>query len=63
MIPKFNIKRTLRKQLKLKNIAKKKGRAFRGLTSAGRKSRGLRRKGKGAEKVRPSLRANKRLAK
>jgi len=28
------------------------GRAFRGLTSAGKKSRGLRRKGKGAEKVR-----------
>ena len=36
------------------------GRAFRGLTSAAKKSRGLRRKGKGAEKVRPSLRANKR---
>jgi large subunit ribosomal protein L15e len=53
----------VKKDLKLKNIAKKKGRAFRGLTSAGRKSRGLRRKGKGAEKVRPSLRANKRLAK
>ncbi len=31
---------------------KQKGRAFRGLTSAGKKSRGLRRKGKGAEKVR-----------
>lgn len=37
-----------------------RGRAFRGLTSAGRKSRGLRNKGKGAEKVRPSLRANRR---
>ncbi|MEM1689132.1 MAG: 50S ribosomal protein L15e [Candidatus Hadarchaeales archaeon] len=35
-----------------------KGRAFRGLTSAGKKMRGLRRKGKGAEKVRPSARAN-----
>ena len=35
------------------------GRAFRGLTSAGRKARGLRNKGKGAEKVRPSLRANR----
>ncbi len=33
-------------------------RAFRGLTSAARKSRGLLNKGKGAEKVRPSLRAN-----
>jgi len=37
------------------------GRVYRGLTSSARKSRGLRRKGKGAEKVRPSLRANKRL--
>jgi large subunit ribosomal protein L15e len=36
-----------------------KGRVFRGLTSAGRKSRGLRNKGKGAEKIRPSIRANK----
>ena len=36
------------------------GRVYRGVTSAGRKSRGLRHKGKGAEKMRPSLRANKR---
>jgi large subunit ribosomal protein L15e len=36
-----------------------KGRVFRGLTSAGKRSRGLRRKGKGAEKIRPSIRANK----
>jgi large subunit ribosomal protein L15e len=35
-----------------------KRRAFRGITSAGRKSRGLRNKGKGAEKIRPSLGAN-----
>ena len=35
-------------------------RAFRGLTSAGRKSRGLRKKGVGSEKTRPSLRANLR---
>ena len=35
-----------------------KRRAFRGLTAAGRKHRGLQRKGKGAEKVRPSVRAN-----
>jgi len=34
-----------------------KGRAFRGLTSAGKKSRGLRNKGRGAEKLRPSRRA------
>lgn len=33
-------------------IAMKRGRVFRGLTSAGKKSRGLRRKGKGAEKIR-----------
>ncbi len=38
-------------------------RVNRGLTSAGRKSRGLRNKGKGAEKVRPSLKANKGRAK
>ncbi len=35
-------------------------RAFRGLTSASRKSRGLLIKGKGAEKIRPSRRANLR---
>jgi len=39
------------------------GRAYRGLTSQGKKSRALRNKGEGAEKVRPSLRANKRQAK
>ena len=38
----------------LKKLADKKGRVYRGLTSAGRKSRGLRKKGKGAEKIRPS---------
>ena len=36
-------------------------RVGRGITSAGRKSRGLRNKGKGAEKIRPSLRAHNRL--
>lgn len=35
-----------------------KGRVYRGLTSAGKKGRGLRKKGKGAEKVRPSIRAH-----
>ena len=35
-----------------------RGRAFRGKTSAGQKGRGLRNKGKGAEKVRPSIRAH-----
>ena len=46
----------------LKWIAEKQHtrRAYRGLTSAGRKSRGLRKKGKGAEKIRPSRRANQR---
>lgn len=39
-----------------------KNRVFRGLTSSARKSRALRGKGKGYEKSRPSLRANKRLA-
>ena len=37
-----------------------KGRAFRGITSAGRKSRALLHKGKGAEKARPSRRAKGR---
>lgn len=39
-------------------ISLQKGRVFRGLTSAGKKSRGLRNKGVGAEKVRPSQKAN-----
>ena len=38
-------------------------RAFRGLTSAGKKGRGLRWRGKGVEKVRPSVRANDRKGK
>ena len=38
-------------------------RVFRGLTSAARRSRGLRNKGKGAEKLRPSLRAHDRTGK
>lgn len=40
-------------------ITKKRGRVFRGLTSAGKRSRGLFKKGKGTEKNRPSLRAHK----
>ena len=39
------------------------GRAERGLTSAGKRGRGLYNKGKGAEKLRPSLKANKNLGK
>lgn len=41
-------------------IISHKGRSERGLTSAGKKGRGLRHKGKGAEKIRPSLRAHDR---
>ncbi|MBU2638858.1 MAG: 50S ribosomal protein L15e [Nanoarchaeota archaeon] len=40
-------------------IGSQKGRVYRGLTGAGRKSRGLLKKGKGAEKVRPSKASNK----
>ena len=40
-------------------ICDENGRVFRGKTSAGKKSRGMRHRGKGAEKVRPSRRANK----
>lgn len=42
---------------------KHRGRVFRGKTSAGRKSRGLLRKGRGTEKIRPSLRAHGRRGK
>ena len=42
----------------LNPIVQRRRRALRGLTSAGRKSRGLRHKGKGAEKLRPSRTAN-----
>ncbi|MBU0471959.1 MAG: 50S ribosomal protein L15e [Nanoarchaeota archaeon] len=48
------------KDKNLKWMVLKKGRAQRGLTSAGRKGRGLRNKGMGAEKIRPSLRAQGR---
>lgn len=40
-----------------------RGRAFRGLTSAGKKGRGLLYKGKGAEKIRPSIGAHERKGK
>jgi large subunit ribosomal protein L15e len=42
---------------------KHKRRVLRGKTNAGRRGRGLTHKGKGAEKVRPSIRANKNLGK
>lgn len=38
-----------------------RGRVHRGLTRAGRKSRGMLRKGKGAERIRPSVRARRRI--
>jgi len=38
-----------------------RGRVYRGLTRAGRKTRGLLKKGKGAEKMRPSVRARGRI--
>lgn len=44
-------------------ICSSRGRVFRGKTSAGQKARGLLHKGKGAEKVRPSIRAHKRRGK
>jgi large subunit ribosomal protein L15e len=37
-----------------------RGRVYRGLTISGRRTRGLLRKGKGAEKVGPSVRARRR---
>ena len=37
---------------------KQRGRAHRGKTSAGQKGRGIRHRGKGTEKTRPSIRAN-----
>ena len=40
-----------------------KGRVFRGLTSAGRRGRGLHHKGKGAEKLRPSIKSHQRKGK
>ena len=55
----------IRSDKKINWIAEKQHtrRVFRGLTSSGRKSRGLHNKGKGAEKVRPSIRAHGRKAK
>ncbi len=45
-------------------LARARGRAFRGLTAAAKKSRGiLTHKGKGAEKLRPSLRSHGRRGK
>ena len=56
---------TIKKDKDLKWLAEKQHtkRVFRGLTSAQKKSRGLRKKGTNASKVRPSLRAKQRRAK
>ena len=48
------------KNLNWLSTGKHKGRVYRGLTSSGKKSRGLRNKGRGAEKIRPSLRSHRR---
>ena len=45
---------------KISWVMAQKGRVFRGLTSAGKRGRGLHGKGKGYEKMRPSLRAHHR---
>jgi len=52
----------IKKDKKINWIAKDRGRVYRGKTSAGKKSRGLLHKGKGAEKLRPSQRAKNRKA-
>lgn len=44
----------------LKQATKRKGKAFRGVTQAGRKSRGLRQKGTGTEKSRPGKKSSYR---
>ena len=47
---------------KINWIGRQTGRVNRGLTSAAKKSRGLRKKGLGTEKIRPSQKANERKA-
>lgn len=56
----FRTERAKRAHQNLMNLSGQKGRVFRGLTSAGKKVRSLRRKGRGAEKVRPSRKAARR---
>mgnify|MGYP003724842395 CR=1 FL=1 len=50
-------------QLNFLGNSRHRGRVHRGKTSAGKRGRGLRNKGKGAEKLRPSLKANKNRGK
>ena len=51
-------KSLIKKDKKLGWISGQRGRVHRGITSAGRKMRGLRHKGKGSEKTRPSRKAH-----
>ena len=51
------------KKLSFVSEPSSKGRVFRGKTSAGKRGRGLYNKGKGAEKLRPSLKANQNRGK
>jgi len=48
----------IRSDPKINWIARQRGRVYRGLTAAGKRARGLRWKGKGAEKLRPSRHAH-----
>lgn len=51
------------KQTKWITKKQHQGRVFRGLTAAAKKTRGLYKRGKGAEKLRPGQRGKKRMAK
>ena len=48
-----------KKYPEIKNLAKQRGRVYRGLTHSGKVARGLAGKGKGYEKMRPSKHANR----
>ena len=52
-----------KKYPEINGLAEQRGRVYRGLTSAARKSRGLHGKGKGYEKMRPSKSANRKRRK
>ncbi len=53
----------IRNDANLNWICDQKNRVFRGKTSAGQKGRGMRHRGKGTEKTRPSIRSHKNLGK
>ena len=54
---------SIKKDKDYSNIVKQEKRVLRGLTATGKKGRGLNKKGKGAEKVRPGINANQGRAK